>query len=276
MKLSKLKVGLVVALLGFAWQCPAQIILQDGNSIARIDPSSQAGMFDWLIQSTPSSAVDQLTKQWFWYRIGNTAERSIDTIGAPQVVQTSPFSATTTYFDPLQRFNISVRYTLQGGQLLSGTADIAEQIAINNTSGAPLDFHFFQYSDFDLNGTPGNDSVFLGGSTFTGKVNQADQVDGTSLLEVVNTPGASHGETGLFPATLNSLNDGAPTTLSDNWQTLNGDVTWALQWDQIIAADGTLNISKDKRVDLKFVPEPSSLALASLGLVAYALRRRRQ
>jgi hypothetical protein len=270
-----LQTAFVVAVLSFALQCPAQIItLQDGNSIARIDPSTQAGMFDWLIQTTPTAAVDQLTKQWFWYRIGNTAESSIDTIGAPQIIQTSPFSATTTYFDPLQRFSISVRYTLQGGQFLSGTADISEQIAINNLSSAPLDFHFFQYSDFDLAGTPGNDSVFLGGSTFSGKVNQADQVDGTSLVEVVNTPGATHGETAMVFTTLNSLNDGVPTTLSDNWQTLNGDVTWALQWDQIIPVEGTLSISKDKRVDLTFVPEPGSLALLSLGLVAFALRRR--
>ena len=40
------------------------------------------------------------------------------------------------------------------------TSDIAETISIYNSSAAPLPFHFFQYSDFNL-GAPNGDSVFL-------------------------------------------------------------------------------------------------------------------
>jgi len=47
----------------------------------------------------------------------------------------------------------------------------------------------------------------------------------------------------------------------------------ALQWDTSIAAGGDFLISKQKFLQ---VPEPSVLALISLGAVAYALHRRRQ
>jgi large repetitive protein len=276
MMLSKLKVGFVVALLGFASQCPAQIVtLHDGNSVAQINTASQAGMFYWGVQNSPDTMVNQLAQQWFWYRLGNDPERSIDTISAPQIVQSSPGAMTSLYHDPLQRFTLGITYTLRGGLPLSGAADIAEQISINNISGAALDFHFFQYSDFDLAGTGGNDSVLLSVNGFTHRINQADQTDGTSLAEVVNTPNASHGEAAFFPATLNRLNDGLPTTLNDNLLSENGDVTWALQWDFNLPAGGSFLISKDKSLSMSFVPEPSALALVAVGLLTCALRRRR-
>jgi hypothetical protein len=53
-----------------------------------------------------------------------------------------------------------------------------------------------------------------------------------------------------------------------------GDVTWALQWDLIIPAGGSLGISKDKSRHINFVPEPSSLALAGLSAVVLAFRRK--
>ena len=53
-----------------------------------------------------------------------------------------------------------------------------------------------------------------------------------SLSETVVTPGATHGEAGLFPQTRNNLNDANPTTLNDIAGPAGpGDVTWALEWD---------------------------------------------
>ncbi len=256
----------------------AQIVtLTDGNSIAQINPNSQAGMFYWGVLNSPGNYQNQLSQQWFWYRVGSTdPERSIDTLSAPVISGLTASTLTTTYFDSLSRFNITITYTLQGGAAGSGTADISEQIRINNTSGGVLPFHFFQYSDFNMAGDPANDSGFLSRNGFTMRFNQVDQMDGANIVETVVTPNANHGETDTAPNSLNRLNDLFATTLDDTKTNASGNIAWALEWDKDIAAGGSLLISKDKHLEIVVVPEPSSLALLSLGAVALAVRRRQR
>src|SRR5207244_2262540 len=94
----------------------------------------------------------QLHQQWFWYRVGNTPEQSIDTISAPTI---SPYlgsqGAVITYATPA--FNLAVNYLLSGGPFVSPSgetadADVSEFITITNLSANPLSFHLFLYSDF--------------------------------------------------------------------------------------------------------------------------------
>jgi len=214
--------------------------------------------------------ISALSKQWFWYRVGSNPEQPINAIGAPVITPISAYSARLVYTAP-GLFDIQVTYTLQGGQGGSGIADLSEQIRINNLSGNPLDFHFFQYSDFNLGAA---DSVTLS-QNLLGKFYRAAQSSGPVFLqETVVSPGASHGEAGVAGFTLGRLNDGLPTTLNDNANAL-GDVTWAFQWDSQIAAGGSLVIGKDKRLVVA-VPEPTTVALAGLGLALLlgAARRR--
>src|SRR4051794_31472513 len=59
----------------------ADVILSDGNSVAKIDPASSNGMYYWGVQGQ-----NQLSQQWFWYRAGAmTAESPINTLGAPSI-----------------------------------------------------------------------------------------------------------------------------------------------------------------------------------------------
>ncbi len=262
-----------------ALRAQAQIVtLANGNSVAQINVGSQQGMFYWAVLNQPNQFQNQLHQQWFWYRVGTTdPERSIDTIGAPVLSGLTPSTLTTTYYDSFNRFNVALTYTLNGGAPASGTADIAEQIAIHNTSGSILDFHFFQYSDFDLGGTPGGDTVVLSQSGFTGRINQADQFSGDNLVEVVNTPNANHGEAAFVPATLVRLNDANPTVLNDDLGPVGpGDVSWALEWDASIGVGSSLLISKDKLLTVQFVPEPGTMALLGLGLGGLLFARKRR
>ena len=261
----------------FTLECDAEIYtLSDGNSIAQINPSDQTGMFNWSV-----NGQNQLNKQWFWYSVGSDPERSIDTISDPVISDLTATTLTTSYYDSANRFNLSIFYSLIGGSANSGTADITEQIRINNTSGSVLPFHFYQYSDFDIGGTPDNDTIVLSKNGFTHKINQADQFDGDSIVEVVNTPNALHGEADVVPNTLTKLNDYLLTTLDDSQTSAFGDVAWALQWDVNIAKGGSYIISKDKHLEVEVevvAPEPGTLILLGtglLGLLAYVWRKRK-
>jgi hypothetical protein len=264
--------------------------LTDANSRATINDSSSAGMTSWSVDG-----VNQLYQQWFWYRVGSAAttpETPINLLpsGASSLTtasQTNSASLSLLYTAP--RFTIDILYGLQGGLSGSGGAGTTENITINNTSRTALDFHFFQYSDFDLGGTAGGQSV-----TFTG-LNTVDQtLGGTTLSETVVSPTPSRHEASFWPTILSSLTNGTPTTLSNlpavggSTAPPLGDVTWAFEWDRSgtnsIAAGHSLNIVKGKNITnitpvVADVPEPASLAIwgfLAIGMAAGSRFRRRR
>jgi len=270
---------LALALLAVTFQTRAQIItLTHNNSSASIAVNSQAGMFNWSVLDGNGIFQNQLAQQWFWYRVGAAGpEQSIDTISAASITTPDARTLYTRYNNGA--YGVEVDYILTGQSPNSYKSALSESITITNETASPLDFHFFQYSDFDLLGTAGGDTVQLLKSG--GKFNLADQIKGSSALsETVtsggdpNNPGADHGETAFYNATLIKLNNAGPDNLNDiAGPTGPGDVTWALQWGLTIPAGRSILISKEKSLD---VPEPSALALVALGLIASVARRRRQ
>jgi hypothetical protein len=259
------KSGLVIAAIGVfvlaagSLQAAPVITLTNRNSAAAIDVGTQLGQFTWTVDG-----VNQLAKQWFWYRIGNAPEASIDTMGPPQIVQSAANGLSITYAN--QMVQVQVDFLLKGGLPGSGASDIAEIITIDNLTGAPLPFHFYQYADFDLNGTSGGDSVQFPNPYVV------RQTEGATILsETVGVPASSHREAAFFGQTLFKLNDNLATDLNDVGAAGPGDVTWAFQWDSDIAAHDTWQLSKDKRLT---VPEPMTLTMLTLGSLLLARRRR--
>lgn len=233
------------------------------NSTATVDTS--AGMYSWVVDGT-----GHLYSQWFYYRVGDNAEQSISNLALVEDESYAAGRVMNLVFEQQGQFQIEVSYLLTGGEIgQPATSDIAETINIRNISGQSLDITFFQYTDFNLNGTPGDDRV-----TFVNDnvVRQWDPYLVVSETSAIPTP--SHRELAYYPALENKLTDGTPDDLADNGGVLVGDVSWAFQWDFAISANQAKMISKDKQ--LTMVPEPITAVglLMSIGAVVSGLRKR--
>ena len=251
---------------------------------------AELGLNTWQVEG-----VDQVSQQWFWYRVGSQS-REFRLDGTGPLAYTGAASAdldgdtqhdfllvnyadTETNVTP-EMFSVQLRYILTGGSTGSRWSDLTEVVRIQNTGQSPLDLRFFQYVDFDLNNTAGNDSVVISGTP----PNTARQTDPVmQISETVVTPPPSHWEANVFSATRTALDDLDADTLGDlSGPLLNQDATWAFEWDwtgpTALAPGNTVLISKDKsiRPGDPIVPEPSTLVLAGISALGLCLRARRR
>ncbi|MEE8505912.1 MAG: PEP-CTERM sorting domain-containing protein [Kiloniellales bacterium] len=267
-------------------------VITEGNSTVEIDPD--AGVGQLYTFTFEVDGVDHLFDQSFWFRLdGDSEESQVSSlnlvfaetqgagsnkcggVGSADCIFTAEYSGDSDG-DGIDDFTIEISYSLEGGAAGSGTADLSEQITISYTGTGTLDIDFFEYNDFDLDGTANDLSVLITGA---GEGNTAIQIGQTSVLgEVIvgNTPGITGSEVAVFPTLRNQLLDafvddldasGAPKSLAG----LN-DYEFAFQWTFSIVTGGTEAISKNKLIQL---PEPGTLALFGFGLIALAFLGRR-
>jgi hypothetical protein len=220
--------------------------------------------------------LNVLYQQWFWYRIGPTGGES--PLNALPLLSAGTLGKLADFDFGNSTMNVDVTYLLTGGGAGSNTADIAETITIKNLASTSLDLHFFQYSDFDLSGIygiGGDDKVVI--DPGFQRVDQGSLIGFPMMSETVLGPKPNEVEANTYPNTLSSLDNGTPTTLDGNL-TASGDVTWAFEWDSVLAANnGTLIISKDKRIAPSPVPEPATiLGLGTILLLVGRKLSRRQ
>jgi hypothetical protein len=246
--------------------------LTDGNSTVTIKADSSYGMKNWTVDGQ-----DQLYQQWFWYRVGSRGgEKGLNQLSLVSADQTSD-STLTTLYQKHGKFSIEVSYSLTGGAAGSGMSSVNENIKITNLSNDALDFHFFQYVDFDLGGFHRGDTVQLGQNEL-GLFDSAYQYRGnTYFADEVVTPGANHAQAGKNPSLFNKLaRNNSPTTLNDRLGPLTGDASWAFQWDPSIPVGGSFSIDIKKSVSITSVPEPTALALVPVALALFGVVRRRR
>lgn len=231
-----------------------------------------AGMNNWTVDGQ-----NQLSDQWFYYRIGSSGTASsVGSLTLTSVSQPTASSLDTIYTSP-GVFSMQIAYSLVGGAPGSGTSDLSEQITVQNLSGSTLPFNFFQYANFQLGGPANVNNQLV--QLFTnrkGLFNEALVTSGNMLLtenvDSAISPGANNGEADVVPNTLNHITGTPGYNLDGVTNSGPGNTTWALQWTNGIAPNATLVINKD--LSISGVPEPATWALLSLGLVACGAGRR--
>ncbi len=244
------------------------LTLTDDSAVVNIDPQTQAGMFDWLVDGQ-----DYLAKQWLWYRVGNTEEQSIDSLTylgfTPGLFPLA--SASLLYTNATRGFDLNLEYTLDGTSPGVGSSDIYEEITIQNYSGNTLNLSLFLLSDFDL--TLGSDTVsevvWKAQGSFSG-YNRVVQTGGLATQETIFGTRPTRAEVGQPGALLGMLNDGSPSTFANTGATLGpigpDNLAYAVQWDFSLAPGASVGIGIDKLITI--VPEPATLSLSLLGLAA--------
>lgn len=242
--------------------------LSDANSVLQVNAGGPQGAFNWTVDG-----VDILNQQWFWFRVGNAPEQSIDTLPVIASKVSDGLTCSECQLDVLyqgDRFTIETKYSLLGGEPGSRTADIGEQIRIVNQRNVSLDFHFYQYSDFDVSRS-GGDVVEIDSNHFA--ASQQAELGASMLSQTTSTPPPTHVQAGVGPAIFGKLNDASPTVLNDVLVAGPGNANWAFEWDTLIPRRGSYLISLDKSVTP--IPEPAALVFAATALLIGFARRRK-
>ena len=263
------------------WSCAAVAVpppatyqsLVDDNTTLLVDltpHASEALMSAWTVDGSLL-----LHRQDYFYRIGNAGgEAPLDTFGS-----LSSYGWFDTNFDghtnlvyakysELNLADIELTISLVGGSSDSGVSDVTHQLKITNTGESTLEFHLFQYVDFDL--ADGGEIITDPNS---GRPIKVVQSGGAWTVSEVVTPDAGHGEIALLdaPSIYDRLTDNDPSTLADAYGPVGpGDIEYALQWDLQIPAGGSFILSKDILV----TPEPGTLVMGLVGLLGLRLMRR--
>jgi hypothetical protein len=248
------------------------VALTDLGSSATIDLVGGAGMNNWSVLGK-----NQLMQQWFWYRTDGGVAQPINTIGG-LTYQTFTGNSGINEVDATyqnSQLSIQINYILTGGGVGSGNADMTETITARNLSGSQLNLNFYEYSYFDLLQS-GNNNITIYGDSNSGYDHVLQTSGSTAIQEGIISPNANYAEAANFDQTLNELNTQAGLELNDSMSAGPGNVTWAFQWNQSIAAGDELDIFKDKNLSIAMIPEPSSVAIIVLGAGALGLALRRK
>jgi hypothetical protein len=281
--------GALIAMLlaGFVVQSEATLytisgVPQNGTSYGATYDTSQDGFTSWS-----ANGQNQLALQTLYYSIN----------GGSVMQLTSPTSVTTSYTKvppiptgSIVSGSIVVNYLIAGYGTVVDTwklsgSPLLQTITFNNTSGSEIDdVSIFQYSDFVLGGSAyaGNQTVnMLTEDVGTGQhatANQsgggitlgwqgfatADNNSGTTLVQA-NSGGAT------FGAFIGANPD--PYSLDNTTLTANNNAVFGFQFSGDVLNGDSLSISETSAFP---VPEPTSMALISSGMVAVALMFRQR
>jgi hypothetical protein len=252
----------VVALTQFQGSALAYT-LTNGTSSADYDPAALGGMTSWVV-----GGADHLASQTFFVRTGADSRE----LGLYEIYQTSSQPAANQVvanFGVGGQYGITITYELQN--ISAVKAQIQESITLKNLSGSSLDLSFFQYNNFDLGANGGGDyGRILSNGTGLYSIAQSVEPGVSSILEdgeVQVNPGSVMAQVAYFDTILSILTNGDIDNLNNSVGPEGpGNIEFAFQWNYTLDPLQETTISKLKTLDVTLIPEPTSAALALLGL----------
>lgn len=210
--------------------------------------------------------TDHINQLGLWYRVnGDTKERRLIPVGA--IFHSANFITLLYDERPRATFTGEIDVVLSDSPTF-GTAEVNFDARYTNRSATSLlDLTIMVYVDWDLGGTPENDTARLIGPDLIafrkGEDRSAYAADGAVAYEV-----------SLVPGLVTSLDDENITALTNSGTMFGpGNLSAGYQLDFHIppgSTDGNPGL-----VGVSRIPEPSTAILLAIGLVVIAWRARR-
>ncbi|HXH60142.1 MAG TPA: PEP-CTERM sorting domain-containing protein, partial [Fimbriimonadaceae bacterium] len=216
------------------------------------------------------SGIDNVFQHTYMLRSGDSGTATaMGAMTLDSATQALPNFLELIYSD--STFSIQVRYLLTGG---TSAADLAESVKVTNISDSTVNARVFQYSDWDMNNTPLNDTVVR---TNSSSMQQTDGIVSGITSVHGGTPVPDFSQLGLFANILGNITSTngyfLDTAAGDGiGQSFSGDAAYAFQWNRTLAAGESFNFSTDK---VSSVPEPASLFALTLGALALIRKRKK-
>lgn len=231
-----------------------------------IPGGAPAGLQYWgnTIGVDGDAQLDRLTREWFWYRIGDAGpERPLDSLTLISARSQSN-SVSLVYGDPAQGdpIRVSLTYQLTAGSDLE--AQLLKAVSITNLTSGPLDVHFFQYTDLDVDSAFGVDQDTVAYPVTVGGVTTMEQTGGAGSVvhtQVPQDPAPAAVTIAPYDSLLAELQNGTATQLTTGNAFAAGqpgNVTFAMQWDfAAVPSGGTRDIQGGAQVDTGEVVLPN-------------------
>ncbi|MBC7962183.1 MAG: putative Ig domain-containing protein, partial [Steroidobacteraceae bacterium] len=216
------------------------------NTLAVVDDATAStGLYSFKVDGK-----ELMWQQWFWYRVGSTGgEASLESLGVPVVTSTAT-SVSLTYTKPGE-FSISVLYQLTPYAVGQYRADLKKTVKITNISTQPLDFHLFEYSDYEITQlATQDDNVEVVGTRVYQTGPQTFSDEGITLVHESSLPPTSfdidNNQIYLLPylKDADTLNVEIPQTT----YSYGDDMQFAYQWDLAISVAGTVSFDITDKV----------------------------
>jgi hypothetical protein len=244
-----------------------------GSSTAQVNLNAGNG----FVPSWQVNGVEMLSQQLFYYSVGNNLPASsIDTMPLSLVGTNLGGGVYGTY----AANGVSIKSTFALGSGVNGNGTtyytLTETIQVKNTLSTAQTINFLQFSRFSLGNPTGIQTVNMSAGSGT-QFYVTQQTDGGTYPSLQD----SYLVSGTATTTTMQATDGGAlfgpfigtTPLDNTTFSAAGTADYAFETSALLGQNKSFTISQ---IQMITVPEPSSVALISSGMLALALLHRRR